>query len=100
MRHWIGEADRAHRAGKRAAQLAAKQLSWSELNSAQVETAMRLGCGSAEAWDGGVAVIWLKSWDDLTPTEVAAATELGFDEWNWNEEDAVGSRQSAFCMIL
>ena len=79
-------------------EVAAKQLSWSELDSAQVETAMRLGCGSAEAWDGGVAVIWLKSWDDLTPTEVAAATELGFDEWNWNEEDAADSRQSAFCM--
>ena len=82
-----------------------KELSFAELDSAQLDAALRLGCGTEKAWDNGEAVVWLKSWDELTSIEKKAATELGMDEWNWddsggeNDDDgsAVTSRQSLSC---
>ena len=71
-----------------------KDLSFAELDEAQTDAALRLGCGTAKAWDGGESVVWLKSWDELTFIEKKAATELGLTEWNWDGDDSVKSRQS------
>lgn len=71
-----------------------KDLTFAELDGAQRDAALRLGCGTAKAWDAGESVVWLKSWDELTFIEKKAATELGLTEWNWDGDDGVQSRQS------
>ena len=94
-------------AGGEEEHLSAKELHFAELDDHQIDAAQRLGCGTAAAWDDGIAVVWLKQWPELSATEMKAAQELGLDEWNWEDDDdnddnstAAASRQSLTCFAV